>query len=201
LIVYVETNFVLELAYLRPTSDHCQHLLDLAADGKISLVVPAFALIEARMAWRSVVKRRNDLHSKVRAEVGELSRSRPLTDIASQSQAFVAALIDTADQDRHRLEAAVEALLEQATVLPTEPLVVTQARAAELIYDLSPQDSAVYMSVLGHAERNSGPKLFVTQNANDFRVPQIEQDLTRHGCKLLFAFDAADAYVRKEIGD
>ena len=199
MIVYVETNFVLELAYLRNTSDNCQGLLDLAADGKISLVVPAFALIEARLAWRSKVARRNRLHSDVRKELGELSRSRPLTDIASQSQAFVAALIDTAEQDRGRLESAVDDLLRQATVLPTESAIVTQARAAEILWDLSPQDSVVCMTVLDHAGRNKGPKLFVTQNKNDFRVPQIEEELTRHGCKLLVAFDSAEAFVRKEI--
>lgn len=199
MIVYVETNFVLELAYLRPTSDHCQRLLELARDGTISLVVPVFALIEARFAWQRNVRRRNRLHSDVRAELGELSRSRPLTDIASQSQAFVAALIDTAEQDRGRLESAVEDLLQQATVLPTEPKIVTNARAAEILWDLSPQDSVIFMTVLDHAERNLGLKLFVTQNANDFRVPQIEEELTRHGCKLLFAFDVAEAYVRNEI--
>lgn len=199
MIVYVETNFVLELAYLRPTSENCQRLLDLAGDGKISLVVPAFALIEARLAWQRKVKQRNRLHSEVRTELGELSRSRPHTDIATQSQAFVAALIDTAEQDRSRLESAVEDLLQQATVLPTEPAVVTQARTAEILWDLSPQDSVIFMTVLDHAGRNHGPKLFVTQNANDFRVPQIEEELTRHGCKLLFAFDAAEAYARKEI--
>ena len=69
-------------------------------------------------------------------------RSRPLTDIASQSQAFVAALIDTAEQDRRRLESAVEDLLQQATVLPTEPAVVTQARAAEILWDLKTQSSS-----------------------------------------------------------
>ena len=199
MIVYVETNFVLELAYLRPTSDDCQHLLDLARDGRISLVVPAFALIEARMAWQRNVKRRNRLHDDVRKELGELSRSRPLVNIASQSQEFVAALIDTAEQDRRRLESAVQRLLGQATVLPIEPSLVRQAHLAELLYDLSPQDSIVYTTVIDHAVRNEGPKLFVTQNANDFRVPQIEEELTKHGCKLLFSFDAAKRYVRSEI--
>jgi hypothetical protein len=199
LIVYVETNFVLELAYLRPTSDNCKRLLGLAGEGTISLVVPAFALIEARLAWRSNVKRRNRLHSEVSTELRELSRSRPLTDIAAQSHAFVTALIDTAEQDRRRLESAVHAILGQATVLPTEPLVVRQAHLTELLYDLSPQDSIVYTTVIDHARRNEGPKLFVTQNANDFRVPQIEEELTIHGCKLLFAFDAAEAYVRKHL--
>jgi hypothetical protein len=200
LIVYVETNFVLELAYLRPTSDNCKRLLNLAGDEKISLIVPAFALIEARLAWQSNVKRRNRLLSEIRNELGELSRSRPLSDIASQSQAFVTALVDTAELDRRRLESAIHAILGQATVLPTEPLIVRQAHLAELLYDLSPQDSVVFTTVIDHAARNEGPKLFVTQNANDFRVPQIEQELTRHGCKLLVTFDAAEAYVRREIG-
>ncbi len=200
MIVYVETNFVLELAYLRPTSDSCQRLLNLAGDGKISLVVPAFSLLEARFAWRSTVRHRNKLHSDVHAELGELSRSQPLTDIVSQSQAFVSALIDTAEQDRARLESAVDALLQLATVLPTEQSVVTPAYAAELVYDLSPQDSVVYMTILKHAELNQGPKLFVTQNAKDFRLPMMVAELTRHGCKLLFTFDAAEGYVRSEIG-
>lgn len=200
MIVYVETNFDLELAFLRPTSDSCQRLLALARDGKIVIVVPAFALIEARIAWQRNIKRRNRLLSEVRAELGELSRSSPLSDIASQSQAFVSALVDTADQDRRRLESAVEALRQQTTVLPIEPAIVTQAYTAELLVGLSPQDAVVYMTVLDHAALNEGRKLFVTQNANDFRVPQIEEELTRHGCKLLVTFDAAEAYVRKEIG-
>jgi hypothetical protein len=132
--------------------------------------------------------------------LGELSRSSPLSNIASQSQAFGSALVDTADQDRRRLESAVNARLQQTTVLPTEPAIVSQAYEAEILFGLSPQDAVVYMTVLDHAARSEGPKLFVTQNANDFRVPQIEEELTRHGCKLLVTFDAAEAYVRKEIG-
>jgi predicted nucleic acid-binding protein len=199
LIVYVETNFVLELAYLRHTSDNCQRLLDVAQAGGISLVVPAFALIEARLAWRSNVKRRNRLHSEVRAELGELSRSRPLIDIGVQSEAFMGALIDTAEQDRSRLEAAVTSLLDRATVLPTEPQIVAEALRAERRLDLSPQDAVVYTTVLDHASRNDGAKVFVTQNANDFRVPQIEEELAVRGCKLLIAFDAAEAYARKHL--
>ena len=199
MIVYVETNFVLELAYLRPTSDNCKRLLALAGEGTISLVVPAFALIEARLAWQSNVKRRNRLHSEVSTELRELSRSRPHTDIASQSYAFVSALIDTAEQDRRRLESAVHAILGQAIVLPTEPSIVRQAHLTELLYDLSPQDSIIYTTVIEHARGDEGPKLFVTQNAKDFRVPQIEEELTKHACKLLFAFDSAERYVRSEI--
>src|SRR5947209_3144773 len=67
------------------------------------------------------------------------------------------------------------------------------------LLDLSPQDAVVYATVLDHATRNEGNKVFVTQNANDFRVPQIEEELAIHGCKLLIAFDAAVAYIRKHL--
>ncbi|HVR40339.1 MAG TPA: hypothetical protein VMU84_14680, partial [Thermoanaerobaculia bacterium] len=127
MIVYVETNFVLELAYLRATSDHCQSLLDLANDGRIDIVVSSFALVEARLAWQRNAKRRNRLHSAVRTELGELSRSRPLIDIPAQSQAFVAALIDTAQQDRNRLESAVETLTRTGTVVPVPPALLARA--------------------------------------------------------------------------
>lgn len=200
MIVYVETNFLLELAYLRPTSEHCQRLIDLARAAKISLVVPAFALLEARMAWKQNAKRRNRLHSDVRVELGELSRSRPLIDIAAQTQAFVAALLDTAEQDRGRLENAIAALLHHAFVIGLEATSIAEALAVEQRFDLSPPDAVVYAAVIDHATRSGpGPKRFVTQNANDFRVPPIQDELASRECKLLVTFDAAEAYVLSTI--
>jgi hypothetical protein len=67
------------------------------------------------------------------------------------------------------------------------------------VVNLSPQDSIVYATVIDHVRRNGGRKMFVTQNTKDFRVPQIEEELTKHGCKLLFTFDAAERYIHSEI--
>ncbi len=44
--VYVESNFVLELALLQEQYKSCQELLDLAESKKIRLIVPAFSLAE-----------------------------------------------------------------------------------------------------------------------------------------------------------
>ena len=200
MIVYVETNFLLELAYLRPTSEHCQRLIELAQAGRISLVVPAFALLEARLAWQQNVKRRNRLHSEVRAELSEFSRSRPLIDIVAQSQAFAAALLNTAEQDRDRLENVVAALLQIATVIAIEPRIIADAFTVERRFDLSPPDAIIYATVLDHATRSGqGSKLFVTQNANDFRVPAVRDELASRECKLLVTFDSAEAYVQSTI--
>jgi len=155
-------------------------------------------LIEARLAWQRNAKRRNRLHSAVRTELGELSRSRPLTDIPLQSQAFVAALIDSAQQDRSRLESAVETLGSTGVVMPT-PL-STLARAADIEHDLglSPQDALIYASVVEHihSQNPSSIKLFVTQNKRDFLI--VEDELAALNCKVLFTFDSAEGYVRSK---
>lgn len=203
MIVYVETNFILELAYLRPTSDHCERLLDLARERRIELVIPAFALIEARMAWKNTLRRRNRLHSEVRLELAELARSRPLAGIGEQSQSFVTALVDTARDDRSRLEVAVAALAQHATVVPTHTRAVAAALLIEQRSDLTPQDALVYVTIREHLsnEAGDGPKLFVTQNARDFAVPMVEDDLAALGCRLVTRFDAAEGIVRSEIGN
>ena len=191
---------MLELAYVRATSDNCQSLLDLATSGAITLVVPSFALVEARLAWQQGVKRRNRLHDEVRNELGELARSRPLADIRDQSKAFVAALIDTAAQDRSRLEAAVAELLKYGSVEPTTHEIVRNALQLENDIGLSPQDATVYATVLHHL-RTSGdePKVFATQNTNDFLIPTIEDELAAHNCKLFGSFESADGYIRKML--
>ena len=44
--VYVESNFVLELALLQEQSSSCEEILSLSEDGRIRLVLPAYSLIE-----------------------------------------------------------------------------------------------------------------------------------------------------------
>lgn len=200
MIVYVETNFILELAYLRSTSDNCQRLVDLARESKISLVIPGFALVEARMAWQNIAKRRNRLHSEVRAELAELARSRPLIGIGEQSQTFITALVDTAQADRTRLENAISALAEYAMVLPIDTESIAGAFQVEGRFGFSPQDALVYASIAAHLPKVPGiAKIFVTQNARDFFIPSVEQELNSHGCKLLTNFESAEAFVLNKI--
>lgn len=199
MIIYVETNFVLELAYLRPTSDNCQRLLDLARDGDIEIVISSFALVEARLAWQRYTKRRNRLHSAVRTELGELARSRPLIDIPAQSEAFVTALLDTAQQDRGRLEAALDTLARVGTITSTPPPTLARAYEEEQRFGLSPQDAVVYASIIEHIRTApQQARLFVTQNRRDFVA--VEEELSTYGCKLLFSFEHAEGYIRKQLG-
>jgi hypothetical protein len=202
-LLYAETNFILELAYVQETSSCCEQILRWAETGELELVVPLFSAIEARMSWQGSVKRRNRLLSDVRSELRQLSRSRPLQDVNEESKAFVGSLIDSAQADRERLEATVSNILSSATLIPVTPDIVTLALSYETELGLSAQDATVYASVLQHltsAGQELIDRLFVTTNANDFAVPNIEDELARHNCKLLTRFDAAEGYVRSRLG-
>ena len=52
MIVYLESNFVLELAFLQAEHEECSAILRLAETGEIRLVLPAFSIGEPYETWR-----------------------------------------------------------------------------------------------------------------------------------------------------
>ena len=56
MIVYVESNFVLELAFLQEEHESCLELLSLSESEDICLVLPAFSIGEPYEAWGTSLK-------------------------------------------------------------------------------------------------------------------------------------------------
>lgn len=75
MIVYVETNFLLELAYLQEEHAQCETLLDLAAQGSLTLLAPAFCGIEARMSLAQRCRSRALFREGLAQYLRELGRS------------------------------------------------------------------------------------------------------------------------------
>lgn len=156
--------------------------------------------IEARISWLTKVKRRNKLHGDLTSEIRELARSKPLVDIDQKSQALVAALVDTAQQDRTRLENALARIVKCGTIEPSTNNTVAEALRIERELGLSPQDATVYATVLAHlGKAGSGEKLFVNRNSNDFANPTIEDQLGKLECKLMTRFEAAAGYLKSTL--
>ena len=65
MIVYVESNFVLELAFLREEHENCLELLSLSESGDICLMLPAFSIGEPYEAWVRRSKQRLGLHEQL----------------------------------------------------------------------------------------------------------------------------------------
>jgi len=68
MIVYVETNFVLELALLQEQHESCEAIVQLCQAGAIRLVLPAYSLIEPYETIVRYLKNRTRVASDLASE-------------------------------------------------------------------------------------------------------------------------------------
>ena len=189
MIVYVESNFVLELAFLQEEHESCSAILGLSESGKIRLVLPAFSIGEPYEAWVRRSKQRRDLHEQLRMAIHELSRSGPYHEASDEFRELTNLLIRSGEEEKHRLDDALEKILQNVEIIPIDLDIIRNAITFQKSLDLSPQDSIVYASLLAHLTTESGElRCFITKNCKDFANPDIEDQLTAHGCKLLTKF-------------
>lgn len=199
MIVYVETNFLLELAYLQERCESCTAIMELARGGAITLAIPAVSAAEARATWHRRAAGRRELHTTLQKHIREISRSEPFRDLVDQSRDVLAALIAGGEESRDRLESAIESLAAEATIIPLTSEVVMIARWHEQAYSLTPQDAVVLGSVRAHAETHAGHKVFVSQDAKGFAHPTVYDELAAVDCKVLVNFTDALAYIRSVL--
>lgn len=198
MIVYVESNFILELAFLRGESGHCEDLGQLAESGEIELMLPAFCGGEP---YESMIRRsrsRKALHDQLAAEIKELSRSSPYSSIDETARSLTAILSQSASEEKSRLDATLLRLINISRLIPLTSDVLELSITYQAEYGLSPQDAIVLASVVSdlQAQDQEGEKLFVTQNKTDFLNPDIADLLADNSCKLLFRFEDAVGYTR-----
>jgi predicted nucleic acid-binding protein len=202
MIVYVESNFVLELAFLQEGSENTNAIIEIAEAGRIRLVLPAYCAGEP---YERLVRRARDrkaLREKLAAEIRELSPSKPYGDLAEASRELTSILARSADQEKRRLETVLLRLLAVAEVIPLDSSILKAAIELQPKFALSPQDAIVFASVQTHlgSVPQDQPKLFLTKNSKDFLTPDIQERLDEMNCRVLVHFEDAVGYLRSTLG-
>ena len=197
--VYVESNFILELALLQEQAISCEGILGLCEQGDADLVVPAFCLTEP---YDTIIRRhrqRMRVRSDLDVELGQLARSVTYKGQATAiKEDILAFLIDSLEEEQSRLNSALRRVLEVAELIPLDLDVVLHAQIYQSSIGMSPQDSLVYTSVLSHLEGNPGTdSCFLNRNSRDFDDPYVVQQLEDRGCKMLFNFDTGLRYLTR----
>jgi hypothetical protein len=198
-IVYVETNFLLELAYLQERCGSCEEILRLARENVITLVLPAFCVAEARSTWRRRVSDRQEFQRAFKVHLRTITRSEPYRELKDHFQQLLDALASGGEDVRQRLEAAVLLVSDVGEIVPMTDPTMRTAYSIELVSFLSPQDALVLASVQSHAEKHEGVKCFVTQDVRDFVDPVIYRDLAARQCKVIVNFDDAVAHIKNVL--
>ena len=200
MIVYVESNFVLELAFLREEHESCLELLSLSESGDICLVLPAFSIGEPYEAWVRRSKQRLGLHEQLITAIHELSRSKPYQESSDEFQELTDLLLRSDEEEKRRLDDTLQRMLQMVEVIPIGLSIIRAAITFQKSLELSPQDSIVYASILNHLTTASEkPRCFITKNSRDFVNPDIENELKAYNCRLLTKFADGLGYVRSRL--
>ena len=200
MIVYVESNFVLELAFLQEEYENCLELLALAESRDIYLVLPAFSIGEPYEVWVRRSKQRRELRDQLSTAIRELSRSKPYQGFSCEFQELTNLLLRSGEEEKHRLDEVLDRILRTAEVIPISLQTIRASIILQKSRSLSPQDSIVYASILAHLAEASGDlRCFITKNSKDFVNPDIENELETHTCRLLTKFGAGLGYIRSQL--
>ncbi len=200
MIVFVESNFILEIAYLQEQHGSCDELLVLGETAQISLRFPAFSVIEAPLS----LPQRNDRRQRFRGEFGreveELSRSKPYRKFSSVIAPLTAALLESGEEEKKRLDATLSRILLGCEVIPIQGSTVRRAIEIQAQFGLKSKDSTILAAILEDLEKApTGPKLFLNRNSKDFANPDIYDELKKYECELLTSFDGGFARVKFDL--
>lgn len=200
--VYVETNFVLELALHQEEHEACSELLGEAEVGRAQIVIPAFSLVEG---WTALRRRRADrqrLLPAVREQVRTLSRSAGTSnvfrDLLEEWDALEPSLLQ-AEEDGMRTVS--ERILACATLVDLAGSDVREAIRLGERLDLRMEDAVVLAAVLRHLGGGTAASaVFLNRNSRDFATPDVRRELLAHGCEFRPSFADGLAFIRTRAG-
>lgn len=193
--VYVESNFVIEVAWLQEQHESCERILELCESGKVNLIVPAYSLVEPYETSVRRAKNRTKISNDLANEVKQLLRSKPYQEKKDALEQVTGFLIRSQQEEKERLGNTLNRLLNVAEVIPLTSEILSTAIAYQVEQALSPQDAIVYASVLEHLNLSSSiSKCFLNRNSKDFDDPDIVDMLSNYGCRMLFRFDHGYEY-------
>ena len=192
MILYVETNFLIEIAIKQEQSDAVDSLLLLAESARIDLCYPAFCLGEAFANLDRRSSRRNTIQQSLSIEARELGRSGPRQGLADGLRRLSADLASVKKHEADGMDRAMLRLVRCARAIPVDGILYDLARHYATQYALSPQDAIVYGSAITDlkVQQTGDEKLFLSLNSKDFDSPAIRDELALYNCGYRPSFTA-----------
>ena len=204
MIVYVESNFVLQISLDQEEASSAESILQQAENEAIALSVPAFSIYEpfSTIAYRGLERTRlfNTLDNQlVQLRRSEL-RSDPHRNVVEAIQSLLATWRDIGRNETERLQATVQRIITVASIINISPAILEQGMIYEQQYGLKSQDAIVYASVIAHMQRqaSSEVKCFVSTNSKDFDYKEIKTELGLYNCRYISKFGNGLEFIQSQ---
>ena len=201
MLIYIESNFVLELALQQEEVSFADDIMKLAESGKVQLVFPTFALSEpfSTLTYRGIERKR--LSAPLKQELGQLARSSPFQALAAQHQPLPDELNKVIEVQMLALQAVVGRLLDVGRAIETDTASFQQALMYRTGFNLAPQDSIIYATVVADLRKQPVTELkcLLNRNTKDFGKIPIKTELAGYNCEYKGTFQAGLAYIQSKI--
>lgn len=198
--IYVESNFVLELAFQQEQFASCEQILQLCEVGSVQLIIPAYSLAEPHEKLSRQAKNRKQLQQALDAEIRQLSRTEFYENRISSIQDIASLLIQSNEEEQQRFRQYRHRILNCAQVIALTNDILAEAATYEDPYDLSPQDALVYTSVIFHLRQHRPvTACFLNRNSKDFDSPDIVDALNKFNCRMIPRFDHGYAFIQSQL--
>ncbi len=194
--LYVETNFLVEVALAQEECASCEEILSLPETGSTQLIFPAFCIPEAYHAVVGRHRERVRFSNQLDDQLMQLRRSA--TFKASGELAAVQRSLTTSTQDEQaRFRSCVSRLIAVARLVPLTLEVLKLSDSWQSKGGLKLPDSLVLASVvLDLQESHDDEACFVTRDKGLTEDPDIRSHLRSLKCELKPRFAAGLGYIR-----
>lgn len=198
--IYVESNFVLELALLQEQHEACSRLIEHARESRIAIALPAFSLAEPHHTLGRRARNRRNLSDELGSELAQLSRSDSYSEEVDALRGVTGLLVRSGDDESARLRETLQWLVRVAELLPLDRGSMERAWKAEYEHSLFPPDAIVLGSVLNHLEAfPPDDAVFLNRNVKDFDDPDIVRMLDERRCRLIPSFNNGLRLVEQKL--
>jgi hypothetical protein len=197
LIVYVESNLILEIALGQEQSTAAEQILGAATSGVVELVVPQFCLSEPFSTLTERGRGRLRLSRMLTEQLRQLERSSPHKPLIEALQVAPATLVSFEKAELDLLESTVGRLLAAGSTIALDGTMFQRAIAYRQMYALSAQDATIYSCIIAHLSTQdpTEPKCFVSRNYKEFDDPDIRDELRQYTCEYADSFENALRFI------
>jgi predicted nucleic acid-binding protein len=182
MIVYIESNFILEMVLGQTQAPSAVHVLQLAESNKIELAFPSFALSEP---FATITRRERDQE--------RLSKS-----LAGMLDQLPSMLANAAKRERDNLWSTVYRLVNIGTSIETNADCLNLALEYQRRFLLTLQDSIIYAAIITDLRHRpfTETKCFMNKNYKDFEIAAIIAELNSLNCRYERSFGKGLSFIR-----
>ena len=198
MIVYVESNFVLELALNQEQSKFARKILKQAKQRKVDLAIPAYGLAEPAWTLRNREQRRENLLREMSTDVRELGRSKARSDLTAALMSHIKILRTAGEEDHRKYDEVVRTLLGCARVLDLTVETLREALRVRKKLLVTRHDSYILGSILTDlrkSRRSAGEvRLFISRDTK-LGKQEISDEFRKFDCRIIPDFKSSYDFI------